>query len=430
LTGTKEYILIKPVRNQKFSEGKVARPLVSGLARRCLPGRIIYLLFFLFIIFSCASTRPLEKPEDKLSGLTPAIELPREDFLTIIAAGDNLFHNAMIRDGEEGDYEAIYEEISPLIKKADIAFINQETLLGGESFGFTGYPIFNTPQKVGKAIIAAGFNIINHATNHIMDRGEKAVLATLDFWETIPQARVLGAYRSEEQRNLPFLVKKNNITLGFLSYTYGTNGLPVPKDKPYLVSLINTEIMEKEIAALRPLCDFLVVSMHWGEEYDHNYNKRQKDLAGFLAEQKVDLVIGHHPHVIQSIEYIERPDGKTMLCYYSLGNFISAQTENHSLLGALAYIRLKKTYPRGKPGGETVILNAGAIPVVSHYEENFTNFKIYPLYDYTKELIEKHRRSRINKNFTLDYMKNLSLEIFKDKEIFKNPFSTGPDLYQ
>ena len=404
------------------------------------------LLLLILSFFSCAGAPPVMEPAPEKektapsaaseeTTLPPKMKIAEPDYLSIVAAGDNLYHNVMIRDGEEGDYESIYQEIRSLAEPADIAFINQETLLAGEDFGFSSYPKFNTPYGVGRAIAAAGFNVINHATNHIMDKGEKAILSTMDFWDTIPRTTVLGIHRSEEERKLPVLIEKNNIRVGFLAYTYGTNAIPVPTDKSYLVSLINTEIMGEEIDALRPLCDFLVVSMHWGEEYSHARSKEQENLAAFLAEHKVDLVIGHHPHVLQFIEFIPRPDGKLMLCYYSLGNLISAQTQKPALLGALAYVRIKKP-PAAEEGEEPVIVfeEAGAIPLVSHYEKNFTGFMIYPLYAYTEELLEKHWINQGKKELIMEYLKDLSAKYLRDKEMPGNPFSsqavTVPDLYR
>ena len=244
----------------------------------------------------------------------------------------------------------------------------------------------------------------------------------MDFWETIPNVTVLGIHRSEKERGLPTLLRKNNITIGFLSYTYGTNGNPLPRDKPYLVSLINNEVMAEEIDALRPLCDFLVVSMHWGEEYRHDYSKAQENLAAFLAEHRVDLVIGHHPHVIQPIEYIARPDGAPMLCVYSLGNLLSAQNQNATLLGALAYVKIKKPPTQGDEAAEIIFMDAGAIPLVTHYEKGHTGFKVYPLYAYSGELLEKHWKNQDKKELTMDYLNGTAAKILGDKKILQNPF--------
>ena len=379
--------------------------------------KVLSLLPLLFL-FSCASRLPVKEGEKASS----AADLPQygysaDSYLTIVATGDNLYHMMMINEGEDGDYEKAYLEIRQLVKAADIAFINQETLLGGKDFSLSGYPLFNSPQKVGHAVSLSGFNVVNHATNHSMDKGEKAILATLDFWDTVPGVTVLGIHRSEEMRSLPVIVEKNKITVGFLSYTYGTNSIPLPRDKPFLVSLINTEMIAKEIDALRPLCDFLVVSMHWGEEYHHDYNESQKNLAALLAEHGVDLVIGHHPHVIQPIEYIERPDGNNMVCYFSLGNLISAQTRIPTMLGAMAFVRVTK-----KSDGGISITEAKAIPLVTHYEKGYTGFKIFPLYSYTDELAERHFLNQQRNALTLSYLKNLSAKIFGDRELKDNPY--------
>jgi poly-gamma-glutamate synthesis protein (capsule biosynthesis protein) len=189
--------------------------------------------------------------------------------LTLVAAGDNLFHETIFKafKGEEGyNFDPVYETVKPLIAGADLAFINQETVLGRESFGYSGYPRFNTPQALAKNLADAGFDIINQANNHIMDKGEEGIRDTIGVWDGVPGVTCLGIHRSREERDgRKVVIEKNGIRTGFLAYTYGTNSLPLPRDKPYLVSLIDRETMTAEIGALRPLCDFLVVSMHWGK---------------------------------------------------------------------------------------------------------------------------------------------------------------------
>jgi poly-gamma-glutamate synthesis protein (capsule biosynthesis protein) len=362
--------------------------------------------------------RTVLEPEPVLD-TQPALP-PKPDYLTLVAAGDNLYHDVMIRPPEAGqtfNFDSNYQEIKSLIEPADIAFINQETLLGGKEFGFSGYPRFNTPQELGQALVSAGFDIINHANNHIMDKGEKAVFTTMDYWETFPHVQYLGIYRTQELRNTKqVIIEKNNIKIGFLGYTYGTNGLPLPKDKPYLVSLIDTALMAKEIDALRPLCDYLIVSMHWGNEYEHQYNGTQEKLSKFLAEHMVDLVIGHHPHVIQPQVSLSRPDGSGMLCFYSLGNFISAQRMSPTLLGGLLYLKLKKFE------SAVSVEQAGVIPVVTHYEKNFTAFRVYPLYNYTEELAARHWGRQLGLEISLNYFTALAKKIFAEEIINNNPF--------
>jgi poly-gamma-glutamate synthesis protein (capsule biosynthesis protein) len=347
---------------------------------------------------------------------------PQPHYLTLAAAGDNLFHDVMIRSNAETgtyDFTSYYSEIKPLVEKADIAFINQETLLGGQQYGFSGYPRFNTPQEAGAALSAAGFDVVNHATNHIMDKGEGAILGTMDYWDTVPGIQYLGIYRSQEERDTKkVIIEKNDIKVGFLAYTYGTNSLPVPRGKPYLVSLIDRSIMEKEIKALRPLCDVLVVSMHWGEEYRHTITQGQEDLGRFLADNLVDLVIGHHPHVLEPYAYLDRPDGGKTLCFYSLGNFLSAQQTIPTQLGGLAYVRIKQL------AGTITIEEEGIIPVVNHYERDFTNFCVYPLYNYREDLAAKHLLGLRGQAIGPLSLRSLAENVLGEGTIlFQNPFA-------
>ncbi|MDR0525698.1 MAG: CapA family protein [Spirochaetaceae bacterium] len=344
---------------------------------------------------------------------------PLSSTLTFVAAGDNLFHQPMLRPpkaGETYDFTPFYAGVKDLIESADVAFVNQETLLAGKDFGFSSYPRFNTPQEAGDALIQTGFTVINHANNHIMDKGEAAVFATMDFWDSHPEATYLGIRRSQEARDTPTIIEKNSIRLGFLAYTYDTNGLGPPKDKPYLVSLIDQEVMTKEIQRIRPRCDFLIVSMHWGNEYYHRPSEGQKKLAGFLAEQGVDLIIGHHPHVLQPAASFPRKNGgPPALCFYSLGNFISAQDMNKTLLGGLLYLKLKKE------NSQVSVEETGVIPVVTHYEGGFTNIQVFPLYAYPKELAEKHRNAGKN-NFSIENLRALAGELLGPQLMNYNPF--------
>jgi poly-gamma-glutamate synthesis protein (capsule biosynthesis protein) len=279
------------------------------------------------------------KPETEIEpAVEPEVIAPVPDFITIAAVGDNLFHDPMIKPNKDGifDFTSFYTEIKPIVEKADIAFVNQETVFGGKELGFSGYPRFNTPKEAGEALMAAGFDVVNHATNHAMDKGEKAVFSTMDFWDTHPEIVYLGIHRSAEHQKRQVIVEKNNIKTGFLSYTYGTNGLPVPQSKPFLVSLIDTGIMAKEIDALRPNCDLLVVSMHWGIEYRQSPNAEQQQLAQFLADHKVDIIIGHHPHVLEGSGTLTGKTGNTTFCIYSLGNFISSRSKQLIKSGELS----------------------------------------------------------------------------------------------
>jgi poly-gamma-glutamate synthesis protein (capsule biosynthesis protein) len=357
-------------------------------------------LFFVFLVsavfFSCAETAPITRTVSP-----PAPELPPpvpphapSTSLELVAVGDNLIHIQIItssRISREGtasyDFNPIYQYIKEDIAEADLAFINQETLFAGEKFGYSGYPQFNAPTELGQTLVDLGFDVVNHATNHIMDKGEAAVRATIDYWDDRPDIAYLGIHASPEAREQPNITEVNGIRLGFLAYTYGTNGLPVPRTAPYLVSLTDTAVMAQEIDALRPLCDYLVVSMHWGDEYDHKPTARQEELTLFLAEHNVDLVLGHHPHVLQEMRSVKRPDGNDMLVYFSLGNFVSAQNRLPTLLGGMAKVTLVK---EGGENGAVRWSDASLVPLVTHYERGYTGFRVYRFENYTGELAARH----------------------------------------
>lgn len=349
----------------------------------------------------------------------------QESSITIIAAGDNLIHDIIYNSARTDrgfNFDPSYGHIKSIVESADIAFVNQETVLGGEQFGYSGYPVFNTPQDTGIGLINAGFDVVNHASNHAMDRGERAVYGTMDFWDTHPEILYLGIFRTEAQRKTEKrIIEKNGITTGFLSYTYGLNGFVLPQDKPWLVGMIDRDVMAREIDELRPLCDLLVVSMHWGDEFQHRVSETQRELARFMAERQVDLIIGHHPHVTQGVEIIPRADGGVLTCYYSLGDLLSHTQSDwtpDTITGALAYIRVKKTWtgpaadtPAGSsPGAATITVDrAQVIPTVCHYgAERGSPFIVYPLWDYTDELAALHYKKKV----TVEYLYRLAWDTF------------------
>jgi poly-gamma-glutamate synthesis protein (capsule biosynthesis protein) len=310
--------------------------------------------------------------------------------LTMVAVGDDLMHDSIIKAARMTagspypyDFEPIYVHIKPLIEAADIAFINQESPIAGESFGISGYPDFNGPFDIGRAVVNTGFDVVNLATNHVMDKGEEALLAMLDYWDKQPSIIYLGAARSAEAYRQDRIIEKNGIKVGFLSYTYGVNGGAAPRNGAF-VSFINNDRIAHDVDALRPKCDFLAVSLHWGIEYNTHPSKQQESLAALLARHNVDLVIGHHPHVLQPVRVLPRSDGGSLLCYYSLGNFVSSQWDIPALLGGMMQITLVKA------DGKVRIDKADLLPLVTHYNRGFTGYTVYRLDEYTDALAARH----------------------------------------
>jgi poly-gamma-glutamate synthesis protein (capsule biosynthesis protein) len=408
----------------------------NGLQAELMVKQILVLLPFFICALSCGHPKPMlpfpydagNTVVDERPAIEPLTEKPPRYSLTLIAAGDNLFHEPIIKGNKQNgayDFSPAYSEVNTIIENADLAFINQETVMAGDESGFSGYPAFNTPQSLAQTLADTGFDIINHANNHAMDMGGDGLLATLELWDAFPGITVVGARKDEAPQTI---ITANNITLGFLSYTYGLNGIPLPKSKPNLVSLINKEKMEKDIEALRPLCDFLIVSMHWGDEYRLvEPGQDQKNLAAFLAELNTDLIIGHHPHVLQRFETLPRPDGKETLCFYSLGNFVSNQRGKERLLGALMAVTFTKE--RLEARKEISISHSGLIPVICHYDRGFANTKVYPLYSYGEEMLEKHGNRAEDEEMTFAFfnsvLEQLGTEIFMNDPFSKPLFDGG-----
>jgi len=375
--------------------------------------KLIIFAILVHFIFSCYSNpETIENPPDTSS---PPVKI---NTLTLVATGDNLFHETIIESSLKNgvyDFTPIYSEIKSIIESADLAFINQETVMGGVKFGYSGYPAFNTPQSLAKTIADTGFDIVNQANNHAMDMGKAGLVATLDLWDTIEGITVIGARKEGESARI---ITKNNISLGFLSYTYGLNGNTLPKDSPNLVSLINKSKMEAEIDALRPLCDFLIVSMHWGDEYKTEPGKTQTDLALFMAEHGVDIIIGHHPHVLQRAQEITLEDGRKTYCIYSLGNFVSNQREKERIIGGMMVVTFTKK-EQGTGAKELSVSDFGMIPVICHFDRGFINTKVYPLYSYSEDLLKNHALK--NKDLTIDYFYSI-LKRMETKIYMNNPF--------
>jgi poly-gamma-glutamate synthesis protein (capsule biosynthesis protein) len=374
--------------------------------------KLCAILIFLFVVSCATDKKSVPPPIPPAPVAEPS--LPEDYRLTMIAVGDNLIHLKLINEAKTPSgfyFDKYYTRVAPLIREADIAFINQETMIAGEDFGYSGYPLFNGPKDIGATIVNLGFDVVNHATNHAMDKGEKAVFEVMDFWDEQKDILMLGLNRSEESRRniTKNIIEKNSIRVGFLAYTYGTNGIPLPKDKPFLVPLIDTETMEKEIDALRPLCDFLVVSMHWGAEYEYTPTRRQEELARFLAERGVDLVIGHHPHVLQPLRALPREAAPPMICFFSLGHFLSAQDEAPRLLGGMMRVVIKK---EASPPHTVSVESAELIPLVTHYEAGLTNFGVYLLSDYTENLASRHGLYNKNGYTGTPYFHDLLKKIF------------------
>ncbi len=329
--------------------------------RRKINKKKVILFIFIIIILVIGSIFIVSKLFDK--EVVPSgnsVDNTKEENYSIklLMVGDNLIndkiYNAM-KTNDTYDFKPIYTYIKEINKDYDLAYYNQETILGGSSIGVSSYPAFNSPYEVGDATIDAGFNLVSLATNHTLDRGEQAIINSRNYWNSKDNVLAVGSYSSNEEKDKIQILKKNNITYTMLNYTYGTNGIKVPNNKEYLVNVwpctgndpsTDTKYQEykntvkEDIEKVRDKVDLLIVAIHWGIEYKYTPNEYQKDMASYLASLGVNIIIGTHPHVVEPITYIDNT-----LVIYSLGNFVSAQDtveDYNTRVGLLSTITINK----------------------------------------------------------------------------------------
>lgn len=324
---------------------------------------------------------------DKKSIMENKIDENSEYKLSLIMVGDALIHSAVYNDayigGDRYDFTKMFEHIEPYVRGYDLAFYNQETIIGGKDLGLSTYPRFNSPEEIGDALVNIGFNMVSLANNHTLDKGEKAIIHSLDYWNTKNVLYSGCNYSFEERENIK-IYTINNINIAFLAYTTHTNGLRVPQGKDYLVNIYDEQKVKGDIEEVRDKADVIIVSMHWGEEYIHTPNKEQKNIAAYLADLGVDIIIGHHPHVIQPIEYID-----DTLVIYSLGNFISAQVGLEKLIGAMVSVEIKKINYKGHSSINIEHLDT---ELLYTYYKNYKNFKVIPFDILDDNVLANHKQ--------------------------------------
>ncbi|GGN58739.1 CapA family protein [Oceanobacillus indicireducens] len=313
--------------------------------------------------------------------------------ITISSIGDVLLHEPVYVDAWTGstfNFSPMLEKVEAYLSEATITTANQESMIGGVELGLSTYPAFNSPKEIGNALKDAGVDVVMLANNHTLDRGEKAIQQAINHWENLDMMYV-GAYKDEADRKKVRVIETDEgISVAFLNYTYGTNGIPVPEDKPYLVNLIDQEQMAEDIAEAEAEADIIVLNLHFGNEYERMPNEEQKELVQFAADHGVHAVIGHHPHVLQPAAWVEGKDGNKTLVIYSLGNFLSNQQGLYKRIGGMFTFTVTKTTYKEKESIE--IHSPTLLPTYVTFHEDFEDYEVVPMYSLTnKELKEADR---------------------------------------
>lgn len=306
--------------------------------------------------------------------------------IDLLFVGDIMGHGSQVKSAEivlneQYDYTPCFEFVKTKLDAADLAIGNLELTLPGEP-PYKGYPQFRAHDDLAIALRYAGFDFLTTANNHSNDAFTKGVINTIRTLDDYGFHHT-GTFKNAEEKEIlyPLLVYKNDFKLAFLNYTYGTNGIPTRA--PTVVNLIDEKLIKQDIEMARKFSpDYIIVMMHWGDEYRLIENKTQRALAAKIFDWGGDMIIGGHPHVIQPV-YVKEVEGKEKLLAYSLGNFISGQTKKNTDGGLILNVKLEKDIETGKTR-----LADNSYDLVWRYiekdEKGKKTFRVLPINDFSK----------------------------------------------
>ncbi len=350
-------------------------------------------------------------------GLTLYYEGPAEKSISLLAVGDNLAHTSVYErayDPETGsfDFSPIYEKVKDKISSYDLAVVNQETVFVEDASRRSGYPLFATPQSMGDALANAGFDVILGANNHSYDQGDRGLEDTLAFWRrNYPETMVLGLHNTKEDYEKIDYLLVNGIRLALFNYTEMSGGMTLPEDERYKINLLSDKAkLISDLTTAESEADFSICFLHIGDEYSKEPAERVRKLAEELISAGADLILCAHPHVLQGAERIrDEENGREGLIFYSLGNFMSHQTEPDTLPGGAASVTIRKG-----PAEDAEIADYELLPLICHFDGKTT--KVYFLEDYTDDLaaehtINKKAREAGEPEFTVESLRKKAMEI-------------------
>ena len=314
---------------KKINKKKIFFVSITFLITLCL------LFYFIFSYYSTPIQPRTIHKKNKKNTSYPTV--------SFVAVGDNIIHENVyqyaLKQGNDTTYnfKPCYQNIKKYISDRDLAYINQETLIAGDSYGIKGYPNFNSPESLIDDLQDTGFNMVSSATNHSMDLGKNALISSAHIWKQHSDILFSGLYENQEDRQTIRVIEKNGIRFSLLAYTFGVN----------------------ETTNYKSQSDVVIVAVHWGKEGHSELSDLQQEYAHYFADLGVDVVIGNHPHLIQPIEKINHT-----LVIYSLGNFLSTMKDVYNQLEGMVCLDFVKKED------EISIENIQYVPLVNHYNDN------------------------------------------------------------
>ena len=385
---------------------------------------IILLIFFIFILNKFnKNLRTNINTENNSAETTLSNKNTKQDTtepitFTLTSLGDTLCHNTQYWDAynsktDEYDFSYVYEDIKNYTLSSDITIGSLETTFAGKEKGYSNYPTFNTPDSLATALKDIGVDVVSLAGNHALDYGYSGLCRTIDVFNNIGLSH-LGTYKTAEDQEKILIKDVNGVKIAFINYTYGTNGIPLPSGKEFCVNLIDKDFIKKQInQAKEQNVDMIVACMHWGTEYRITANSEQKDLANFLFENGVDVILGNHPHVLEPMEKktITLQDGTTkdVFVVYALGNFTADQRAEITRDSAILNLTITKN-----SNGKISIDKVNYIPIYMYKNTTVSTHK-FKILDIEKTIkdYEEGKNTSINSNV----YNNLKKQLEKIKSI-------------
>lgn len=364
---------------------------------------LIILLFVVGLLFILKHTKYSTNDKNVENKQEPAVETKDETKkMSLVAVGDCLIHGAVYMDAKTGtdtyDFSDMISLVKPMIENYDLKYYNQETIIGGKNLGVSHYPRFNSPDEIGDNMVELGFNLVSLANNHALDKDEAGILYSNEYWNG-KNVITAGTYSSSEMRDDIKVYEQNGIKYAFLAYTTSTNGLNVPAGKDYLINVYSDEQAKEDIDKIKDKVDVIIVSMHWGDEYVFEPTESEKEIAQYLSNLGVNLIIGSHPHVIQPVGYVN-----DTLVIYSLGNFLSGQRP----MGIDKTIGLLVGMDIVVKDNKVTFENIEKSLLYTYSTTWDTNYKVYPFKDLNDSILSGYQELEtkymaiVNKEVTYD----------------------------
>lgn len=354
-------------------------------------------------------------PEEEIIPPEPEPEpIPEPREISLLGVGDNLIHSRIYLQansnagGDGYDFTFSYQNTRDTLRSYDITSLNQETMMAA-SYAASSYPKFNSPLELADILVDMGVDVVTLANNHMFDKDELGLKETLDLLHSKDGITVVGAYYNQEDYlDIPIMIRED-VVFSFVAATQVTNGLALPNGSEMVAPIITNEAQIQElleqVKRARAISDVVVVNVHWGTEYTHTPTAFQNTLAQRLVEAGADVIFGHHPHVIQPVEYITKPDGTRSVVCYSLGNFLSTQDAGARMIGGMLDVRFMAV------GDQVTLSDVTFLPVITHYDEGVTGITNYVYDQYTTDLAESHGVRAFTSGFSHKYIYDLVTEV-------------------